>query len=126
MGVEQAADRNKLIVDIDFVNKGYITDMKSLLEVLPKYASCISNVEVRIFAPARHITRAMHQNRVEGMKNLAKVLDTFKLEKLHVIIGLDGKEFLQKKLAAFFYMLKFEKRTGMPNLYSWWQCRGQG
>ncbi|THV48075.1 hypothetical protein BGAL_0269g00010 [Botrytis galanthina] len=109
MAIEQVGDTKQLIIDLDFVNTRYITDMSSLLKALPMYATFIFDIEIRLYAPARHQSRAIYKNRIANLKKMVEVLNTFNIKNLKVIIGLNGDDFYQMKLAAFIHGLDFQR-----------------
>ncbi|TEY61279.1 hypothetical protein BOTCAL_0171g00030 [Botryotinia calthae] len=117
MAIEQIGDTKQLIIDIDFVNIGFIVDMPSLLKALPMYAAFIFDVKIRLYAPAKHRSRAIYQNRIANLKKMVEVLNNFNIKKLKVITGLNNNDFYQMKLAAFVHGLNFQRWTMTSHMF---------
>lgn len=109
MAVEQVGDANQLIIDLDFINKGFIVDMPSLLKTLPLYAPYIEDVKVRLYAPAKFPSRSIYKSRIEEMKQMVEILNEFNINKFKLIIGLNHEDFYQMKLAALVFGLQFQE-----------------
>ncbi|ESZ92243.1 hypothetical protein SBOR_7369 [Sclerotinia borealis F-4128] len=111
MTIEHVKDTKKLIIDLDFMNRGFIVNMASLLETLPVYAPFIVDITIRLYAPAKHTTQALYKDRKASMKKMVNILNKFNVNKMDIIIGLNSDNFLQMRLAAFVHGLNFQKWT---------------
>ncbi|KAI9640134.1 hypothetical protein NHQ30_011536 [Ciborinia camelliae] len=111
IAIEQVGDAKMLNIGLDFINKGFIVDMPSFLETLPSYAPFLNNITIRLYAPAKHQTRAIYKDHIASLMKMVDILNTFNINKLNVIIGLNKDDFHQMKLAAFVHGLKFQKWT---------------
>lgn len=82
-----------------------VTDITSLLAVLPEYES-VKKISIKIHAPwPKTESREMYNKRVSLMKRLFNIINKFKLYNLNVIISIDGLNFPQMKLGAVVHEL---------------------
>ncbi|TGO44805.1 hypothetical protein BOTNAR_0738g00030 [Botryotinia narcissicola] len=103
MAIGQVGETKQLIIDLDFVNTGFIVDLPSLLKTLPLTDS--------------KRPHNINHNRVEKLKQMVEVLNKFNIKKLKVIIGINDDDFYQMKLAAFVHGLNFQRWNMISNTF---------
>lgn len=108
MIIRQAADVKQLVLTINFCADPP-TDIHAIVAILPEYATCITNVHIKLLSPSLHGSRANYKHRVNNMKKLIDALNQFPITKLSLLADIDDhSNFQQLKLAAVLNGLIFQ------------------
>ncbi|CAD6442079.1 ddb9a96a-f164-4483-805a-b2f010abedfe [Sclerotinia trifoliorum] len=109
--LKENGDLKQLIIGLDFVTDPPI-DMMALMKVLPEYAPAITNVLINMMTPSERSSQEVYQQRVENMKKVMEILNSFPLTELNILVHIDDHDsFQQLKLAAAVNGLVFQDWT---------------
>ncbi|KAF7902879.1 hypothetical protein EAF00_002781 [Botryotinia globosa] len=110
--VKKDSGTPKLFIQIDIIHPNRTAKEVNFLQILPKYAPMIKNVEILLIAPAFHNSGEIYNLRIKNMIKTIDVLNNFDLENVHFLISVNRpNNFQQMKLAAACFGLKFGSWT---------------
>ncbi|TEY57652.1 hypothetical protein BOTCAL_0210g00130 [Botryotinia calthae] len=102
----------KLLIKINIIHQNRTAKDVDFLQILPKYAPIIKNVDILLIAPGFHDSVDVYNLQIKNMIKNITILNTFDLDDLQFLISVNRlNNFKQMKLAAACFGLSFNHWT---------------